>query len=95
MSPPRPYIPRPGERAPAAAQFPHSRKRQLQIWWRELDRGLLFMVLALMALGAVAVAAASPASAAPRRSSSRTAASASCRSGGASSIARCFTWCWR
>jgi cell division protein FtsW len=63
MNPSRPYIPRPGERAPAAAQFPHSRKRQLQIWWRELDRVLLFLVFALMAVGAIAVAAASPASA--------------------------------
>ena len=63
MTPAKPYIPRPGERSPSAASFPHSRKRQLQIWWRELDRGLLFLVLALMAFGAVAVAAASPASA--------------------------------
>ena len=63
MNQSRPYIPRPGERAPQAAQFPRSRKRQLQVWWRELDRVLLFLVLALMAIGAIAVAAASPASA--------------------------------
>ena len=68
MNPPRPsvtrpYIPRPGERSAPAQQFPHSRKRQLQIWWRELDRPLLYLVLALMTLGAAAVAAASPASA--------------------------------
>jgi cell division protein FtsW len=63
MNPSRPYIPRPGERSAPAQQFPHSRKRQLQIWWRELDRPLLYLVLALMTLGAAAVAAASPASA--------------------------------
>jgi cell division protein FtsW len=63
MSPARPYIPRPGERSAPARTFPHSRKRQLQIWWRELDRTLLFMVLALMTVGAISVAAASPASA--------------------------------
>ena len=63
MNPSRPYIPRPGERSAAPAPFPRSRKRQLQIWWRELDRPLLFLVLALMTLGAISVAAASPASA--------------------------------
>jgi len=63
MNPARPYIPRPGERSTPAQQFPRNRKRQLQIWWRELDRKLLFLVLALMTLGAIAVAAASPASA--------------------------------
>ncbi|HYD25852.1 MAG TPA: FtsW/RodA/SpoVE family cell cycle protein [Croceibacterium sp.] len=63
MNPPRPYIPRPGERATRAPQFPQSRKRQLQIWWREVDRVLLFLVAVLMAIGAVSVAAGSPASA--------------------------------
>ena len=63
MTPSRPFIPRPGERSAPAAQFPRSRKRQLQIWWRELDRPLLFMILALMTIGAISVAAASPASA--------------------------------
>ena len=63
MSQARAYIPRPGERGAPAQQFPRSRKRQLQIWWRELDRGLLFLVLALMTFGAISVAAASPASA--------------------------------
>src|SRR5690606_31054713 len=51
------------QRSAPAQQFPRSRKRQLQIWWRELDRGLLFLVVALMTIGAIAVAAASPASA--------------------------------
>ena len=72
MTPAKPYIPRPGERSPPMPQFPRSRTRQLQIWWRVLDRPRLFLVLALMTLGAVSVAAASPASA--RRLSSGNAA---------------------
>ncbi len=36
----------------------------LRIWWREIDKVLLGLILLLMALGVVAVAAASPASAA-------------------------------
>jgi len=71
MTAARPYIPRPGERAPVAPRFKQSRKAQLRIWWREIDRVLLALVLVLMALGAVAVAAASPASA-RRLSSSAT-----------------------
>lgn len=59
-----PYIPRPGIRAPASPRFPQSRKSQIRIWWREIDRVLLALVLVLMVLGTVAVAAASPASAA-------------------------------
>ncbi|HWK42228.1 MAG TPA: putative peptidoglycan glycosyltransferase FtsW [Croceibacterium sp.] len=63
MNPARPYIPRTGERAQRAEHFPQGRKRQLQIWWREIDRVLLLLIGILMALGAIAVAAASPASA--------------------------------
>lgn len=63
MNPARPYIPRPGHRSEPAPQFPNSRKRQLQIWWREVDRLLLLLIGLLMAFGAIAVAAASPASA--------------------------------
>lgn len=63
MNPARPYIPRPGERTPAAPQFPSSRRRQLQVWWREVDRTLLFLIVSLMMVGAISVAAASPASA--------------------------------
>ena len=63
MTAARPYIPRPGERAARPTQFPRSRKRQLLVWWREIDRVLLALVLLLMAIGAVSVAAASPASA--------------------------------
>jgi len=59
----RPYIPRPGERAARPVQFPRSRVQQLRVWWREIDRVLLALVLLLMGIGAVSVAAASPASA--------------------------------
>ncbi len=59
----RPYIPRMGERLPATPRFPMSRKNQLKAWWRELDRVLLGLVLALMIIGSIAVAAGSPASA--------------------------------
>lgn len=57
------YIPRGGEQAQRVSQQPQDRKRELRIWWREIDRVLLLLVLALMALGTLAVAAASPASA--------------------------------
>lgn len=40
-----------------------NRRRELAIWWREIDRVLLGLVLTLMVIGAAAVAAASPASA--------------------------------
>ena len=63
MTAARPYIPRPGERAPTAPRFKQTRAARLRIWWREIDRVLLALVLVLMALGSVAVAAASPASA--------------------------------
>lgn len=58
----RPYIPRASRRAyvPRRAK---SRTAQLRIWWREVDRVTLGLILALMAFGSVAVAAASPASA--------------------------------
>ena len=59
----RPYIPMAGARPPASPQFPQNRKAQLRIWWREVDRVLLTLVLILMATGSIAVAAASPASA--------------------------------
>ncbi len=59
----QPYVPRPGERAPQSARMRLDKRSQLRIWWREIDRVLLVMVLLLMAVGTVAVAAASPASA--------------------------------
>ncbi|PZT88892.1 MAG: cell division protein FtsW [Citromicrobium sp.] len=40
-----------------------SRWSEIKIWWREIDRPLVGMVLLLMVLGTIAVAAASPASA--------------------------------
>ena len=46
-----------------AERYRRNRRSDLAIWWREIDRSLLFMVLILMAIGAAAVAAASPASA--------------------------------
>ena len=59
----RPYIPRSGNAAPAQVRYPASRRAELKIWWREVDRVLLGLVLLLMAIGTAAVAAASPASA--------------------------------
>ena len=63
MSLARPYIPRVGARPVVGTRLPSDRRRQLWIWWREIDRVLLLLVALLMALGWVAVAAASPASA--------------------------------
>ncbi|WP_374409197.1 FtsW/RodA/SpoVE family cell cycle protein [Pelagerythrobacter sp.] len=63
MSATQPYIPRAGERAPRQDRYRSSKRAELRIWWREIDRVLLFLALALMAIGAAAVAAASPASA--------------------------------
>jgi cell division protein FtsW len=63
MSMAEPYIPRAGERIAAPERYRRSRLAELKIWWREVDRVLLFLILALMAIGMAAVAAASPASA--------------------------------
>ncbi len=59
----RPYIPASGRRMPQAPAFPQDRRRQLFVWWREIDRVLLGLILALMVMGTIAVYAASPASA--------------------------------
>lgn len=56
------YIPRSGD-GWKRPHLPQDRKRELRIWWQEIDRWLLFFVLLLMAVGTLAVAAASPASA--------------------------------
>lgn len=40
-----------------------NRRSDFAIWWREIDRTLLFLILTLMAIGTAAVAASSPASA--------------------------------
>ncbi|WP_375291565.1 FtsW/RodA/SpoVE family cell cycle protein [Qipengyuania sp.] len=58
----RPYIPRAGKRA-YIPKRKLGRWAELRIWWLEVDRVLLVLILSLMAFGAVAVAAASPASA--------------------------------
>lgn len=59
----RPYIPRTGERSLKPRRMRLDKRSQLRIWWREIDRVLLVLILLLMAIGTVAVAAASPASA--------------------------------
>lgn len=64
MSTTRLYLPHLRKSRPSLPAFANrDHKRELRIWWREIDRTLLIMVLALMAIGALAVAAASPASA--------------------------------
>jgi len=59
---PQPYVPRGGDRV-AQSRMRLDKRSQLRIWWREIDRVLLSLVLLMMAIGTVAVAAASPASA--------------------------------
>jgi cell division protein FtsW len=53
----------PGASLTSGQSYNRSRRSEFAIWWREIDRVLLALVLSLMAIGAVAVAAASPASA--------------------------------
>lgn len=65
MSSAKPYIPH--QRSRNAGSGPNFRinwRDELRIWWREVDKVLLALILALMAVGTAAVAAASPASAA-------------------------------
>lgn len=60
-----PIVPR-GGKVSSTAQgrgLQRSRRGDFAIWWREIDRTLLFLVLTLMAIGTAAVAASSPASA--------------------------------
>ena len=45
--------------APRTNRYRRTRRSELVIWWREIDRVLLGLVLALGAVGAVAVAASS------------------------------------
>jgi cell division protein FtsW len=67
----QPYVP--GKRQPAhMPKGKLSRWSELKIWWREIDRVLLLLVLLLMSLGTIAVAAASPASADRLSTSSQT-----------------------
>lgn len=58
-----PFVPRAGQAPQASLSRPRNRRGELAIWWREIDRVLLGLVLLLMALGTLAVAAGSPASA--------------------------------
>ena len=62
MTVPTPYVPRAGMGA-AGIRLRRNRRHELLVWWREIDRVLLFLVLSLMAIGTAAVAASSPASA--------------------------------
>jgi len=48
---------------PRTNRYRRTRRSELLIWWREIDRVLLGLVLALVTVGTIAVAAASPASA--------------------------------
>lgn len=59
----RPYIPRSGAAVPARSRYPASRSAEFKIWWREVDRVLVALVLLLMVVGTAAVFSASPASA--------------------------------
>ncbi|MXO47097.1 cell division protein FtsW [Erythrobacter vulgaris] len=72
MSTVQPYVPG-AKRKPAHIPGGKlSRWSQLKIWWREIDRVLVGLVLLLMTLGTIAVAAASPASADRLSTSSQT-----------------------
>lgn len=55
--------PAPAVRPRGAGAGSRGRRSQFAIWWQEIDRPVLALVLILMAIGAVAVAAGSPASA--------------------------------
>lgn len=58
-----PFIPGPASGSGRRHIPRPSRKAELRIWWREIDRVLLALVLIVMAMGTLAVAVASPASA--------------------------------
>jgi cell division protein FtsW len=57
-----PYVPG-SIRTGTSLQLRRGRRGELGVWWREIDRVLLVLVMTLMAIGTIAVAAASPASA--------------------------------
>ncbi len=46
-----------------ASRYNRNRRSEIAIWWQEIDRGVLALVLILIGVGAIAVAASSPASA--------------------------------
>jgi cell division protein FtsW len=60
----------------ALVRYNRNRRSSLAIWWQEIDRVTLALVLILMAIGTVSVAAASPASA--RSTSSQCMCAGSC-----------------
>jgi len=73
MSITQPFVPGAARRKPA--HMPRgqiSKWSELKIWWREIDRVLIGLVLLLMTLGTIAVAAASPAGAARLSTSTTT-----------------------
>lgn len=63
MNSTQPYVPGFGERLAQGQPRRGSRWSELKIWWREIDRVLLGLILTLMVIGTAAVAAGSPASA--------------------------------
>lgn len=63
MSSVQPYIPRSGDRPTDPGRYRRSRMDEMRVWWREIDRVLLGLVLLLMLIGTAAVATASVASA--------------------------------
>lgn len=63
MNSSQPYVPRASHGGPQSDRFKSSRQAELKIWWREIDRVLLFLILLLMAIGTAAVAAGSPSTA--------------------------------
>ncbi len=69
----QPFVPGATRRKPAhIPRAPMSRWSEVKIWWREIDRVLIGLVLLLMTLGTIAVAAASPAGAARLSTSTTT-----------------------
>lgn len=63
MSTVQPYIPHSGDKQPGHGRYRRSRMDEMRVWWREIDRTLLGLVLLLMLIGTAAVATASVASA--------------------------------
>ena len=63
MSSVQPYIPRSGDRPADPGRYRRKRVDEMRVWWREIDRVLLGLVLLLMLIGTAAVATASVASA--------------------------------
>lgn len=63
MSGLHPYVPRAGGNLGSIQPYRVHWRDELRIWWREIDRVLLGLVVCLMLAGTVAVGAASPASA--------------------------------